>query len=63
LITVITIRSAAIVEKTALNSTAIAKDRGRKNALKIANNFISPAPILNFNKSGESARVEIAFSG
>ena len=58
-----TIRRAAIIEKTALNSTAVAKDKGRKNALNIANNFISPAPILNFNKSGENTRVKIAFSG
>jgi hypothetical protein len=59
----IRIRRAAIMEKIEMNSAAVAKDRGRKNALKIANNFISPAPILNFKKSGEITRVRIAFSG
>ena len=51
------------MEKAEMNSAAVAKDKGRKNALKIANNFISPAPILNLKKSGEITRVRIAFSG
>jgi hypothetical protein len=59
----IKIRRAAFMEKAEMNSAAVAKDKGRKNALKIANNFISPAPILNFKKSGEITRVRIAFSG
>jgi len=36
------------------------KEKGRKNALKVANSFISPAPILNFKASGEQRRARRA---
>jgi hypothetical protein len=33
-------------------------DKGRKNALKVAKSFTSPAPILNFKASGEQRRTK-----
>jgi len=56
----ITKRRAAIAEKADINATAISKEKGRKNVLRAANNFISPAPILNFKKSGEERRARRA---
>jgi hypothetical protein len=60
---VTTTRRAAIAEKADKNSTAVLNDKGRKNALKVANSFISPAPILNFKASGVQISARKALRG